>query len=214
MNKIRKYFAEPTNIYESLSPFYYTLKLFGLASYNLNFKNGKMKTSIIHYIMMMCFIALYLSFIVNFLQVDVKSYSPEGKSILMYGLAFVYNFQYITILLFIIYNFLKRRNVEKFLKYLETFDDHCEKMGWKFKINHEKNYWSQIFWIVLSIILLIVVAMTQIYWVSIFGHDLIDFIFMFIYCFSSKALVLTTLQFVFGVHCVASRFEILNESTK
>ena len=214
MNKIRKYFAEPSNIYESLSPFYYTLKLFGLASYNLNFKNGKMKTSIIHYIMMMCFIALYLSFIVNFLQVDVKSYSPEGKSILMYGLAFVYNFQYITILLFIIYNFLKRRNVEKFLKLLETFDDHCEKMGWKFKINHEKNYWSQIFWIVLSIILLIVVAMTQIYWVSIFGHDLIDFIFMFIYCFSSKALVLTTLQFVFGVHCVASRFEILNESTK
>ena len=214
MNKIRKYFAASTNIYESLSPFYYTLKFFGLASYSLNFKNGKMKTSIIHYIIILCFFALYLIFVVNFLQVDVKSYSPEGKSVLMYGLAFVYFFQYMTTLLILIYNFLKRGNVERFLKLLETFDDQSEKMEWKFKINHEQNYWSLIFWIVLSTILLSTVATIQLLWVPTPEHNLRDYIGIFFYCIISKALVMTTLQFVFGVHCVQTRFDILNDNTK
>ena len=214
MNNIRKYYGEPLNIYESLSPLYYILKLFGLASYNLNFKNGKMKTSPVHYIMTLGFIALYILLIWNFFQVDASTYSPEGKLLLIYGLVFVYSFQYMTNLLILIHNFLKRRNVEKLLKLLETFDDHIEKLRWKFKINHEQNYWSSIFWIVLSFILLTGVATIQVLWVANFDHNFKDYLDMFIYSMITEALVLSSFQFIFGVHSVSSRFEILNKNTK
>ena len=210
----RKYFGEPSNIYESLSPFYYTLKFFGLASYNLNFKNGKMKTSWIHYIMMFGFIPLYLCFYYNFLNIDDSTYSPGEKSILIYGFFFFYHFQYITIVLIMIFNFLKRGNVEKFLKYLKTFDDHSEKMEWKFKVNHEQNYWRFIFWIVISLIILIVVYVMQIFWVPSVPPEFSEYIDNIFYCIVTNAFVLISLQFIFGVQSVASRFEILNQNTR
>ena len=214
MNNIRKYFGEPSNIYESLSPFYYTSKLFGLASYSLNFKNGKMKTSFISYIMFLFFIAFYLCLFVDMLLDDESTYSPEGRSIVIYGLIFLYNFQYLTILLFVIFNFLKRKNVEKFLKLMETFDDHTDKMGWKFRVNHERNYWTSIFWIDLQFILLSVFYVLQMSWVPTVTPALLEFISMFFYCILSNTFMLTSLQFIFSVHCVESRFEILNKNTR
>ena len=214
MIQIRKKFGEPINVYESISPFYYTLKFFGLASYDLNFKNGKITTSFINYIIMLCHIALCLYFYYEFLQDDVATYSPEGKSVLIYGFLFFYHFQYYTIVLIFIFNFLKRKNIEKLLKLLETFDDHCEKMRWKFKIDHKRNYWSLIFWICLHIILLMVVYPLQMSWVPPDSPDLMDHINMIFYCSMTKAFVLSTLQFIFSVASVASRFEILNQITK
>ena len=198
------------NIYESLSPFYNILKLFGLASYSLNFKNGKMKTSFNSYIMNFCFIALYLLFFANFMLVDENRYSPDGKTVLTYGFMFVYNFQHITILIIVIFNFLKRKNVEKFLQLLKTFDDHTDKMGWKFRVNHERNYWTSITWFFLQFILLSVAYALQLALVSAVEHVLKDYIDVFIYCVISNAFMLCSLQFIFGVHCVESRFEILN----
>ena len=214
LNKMQKYFVEATNVYESLSPFYYNLKFCGLVSYNLNFKNGTVKTSFVHYIKMFGIITLYVLLIVNFLKTDGKAYSPQGKSVLIYGLAFLYFFQYVSILSILIFNFVKRGNVEKFLKLLETFDDHSGKMGWKFKVNHEQNYWSSVFWIVISLILLIGVATIQILWVKNVEHSIRDYIRIFFYCNMSNTSVLSSLQFIFGVQSVASRFEILNENTK
>ena len=212
--KTRKYFGQPSNIYESLSPFYYTLKFFGLASYSLNFKNGQMKTSWINYIMVLGSIALYLTFYKQLFELDSSKFTPGGKSIFVYGLVFFYQFQNITTLLIIIFNFLKRRNIEKFLKLLETFDDHCEKMGWKFKVNHEKNYWSSIFWIVISLILFICVTTYHNIWVPPVPPNLMDYINMICYGFLANALILSSLQFIFSVHSVASRFEVLDENTK
>ena len=213
MKRIRKIFGEPSNIYESVSPFYYTLKFFGLASYDLNFYNGQMKTSWIHYIMMLWFCLVYSALIVNFLNTDAESYSPEGKSVLIYGLEFVYDFQYIVILLLLILNFIKRGNVGKLLKLLEKFDNHCEKMRWKYKVNHERNYWSSIFWIIFSIFSLSGVATIQMLWVGT-NHVLTEYLDTFYYCIITSAFILSTFQFIFGVHSVASRFEILNKITK
>ena len=214
MNKLRKYFGKPSNVYESFSPFYYTLKFFGLASYNLNFKSGQMKTSGIHYIMMMCFFLVYLFFYAVYLLIDPTSYSPEGKSVLTYGFLFFYHFQYITSILIIIYNFLKRKNVEKLFKLLETFDDHVEKKEWKFKVNHEQNYWILIFWIGLHIISLMVAYTLQMSWISTVTLGFKEYIAMVFYCFILKAFFLSTLQFTFGVHCVASRFDVLNQNAR
>ena len=151
---------------------------------------------------------------VNFLLVDANAYLPEGKTVLIYGLIFVYNFQYLTIPLIVIYNFLKRKNVEKFLKLLETFDDHTDKMGWKFKINHERNYWTLIFWIVLQIVLLIVVFLLQFFWVPTVEHVLKDYINSLYYCIITNTFILCSLQLIYGAQCVESRFEILNKNAR
>ena len=214
MINIRKYFGEPMNIYESLSPFYYFLKLFGLASYSLNFKNGRMKTSFTSYIMFLIYIILYIILNVNFLNIDIDQYSPVGRSIVIYGYRFIYIFQYLAILLVIIYNFLKRRNIEKFLKLMETFDDHTDKMGWKFKINHERNYWTSIFWIFLHFILLCTVYFLRMYWVQDSEPILEEFINMFCYCIITNTYIWCSLQFIFGAQCVESRFEILNKNAR
>ena len=214
MNNILKYFGETTNIYESISPFYYYLKFFGLASYSLNFKNGQIMTSFISYIMNFSFVVLYLLFFGNFLLVDESTYLPEGKPILIYGFMFAYSFQYIIISFILIYNFLKRKNVEKFLKLLKTFDDHTDKMGWKFKVNHERVYWTSIFWFFLQFILLSVAYVLQMAWVAAVEHVLKDFIEMFCYCIITNTFILCSLQFIFGVHCVESRFKILNKNAR
>ena len=214
MNNVRKYFGEPTNIFESLSPFYYFLKLFGLASYSLNFKNGKMKTSFNSYIIFLSSIVIFIMLNLNFLNIDKDQYSTVGRLIVVYGYIFIYNFQYFTILLIVIYNFLKRRNVEKFLKLLKTFDDHTDKMGWKFKINHERNYWTLIFWIVLHIILFSIVYILRMFWVQDSEPILEEIINMFCYCIITNAFMLCSLQFIFGAQCVESRFEILNKNAR
>lgn len=215
MNKITKNFAEPSNIYESLSPFYYTAKCFGLASYSLNFQNGKMKTSLIHYVMMLCFITLFVFFLVNIFLTDHSSYSPHTKNVLIYGYKFVYLFQYSNIILIITFNFLKRGNTERFLKLLEIFDDHSEKMAWKFKIKHRRNYWCIIFCMIFNTILLISAGTLEMLWVpTVEEHDLRGYIGEVFYCIIVKGLILSKLQFIFGVQCVSSRFEILNQNTK
>ena len=163
---------------------------------------------------MFSYIALYLYFYHDLLQSDESTYAPEGKSLLINGLYLLYNFQFITILLVIIYNFLRRRNVEKLLKLLEAFDDHSEKMGWKYEINHERNYWRSIFWIILHIILLGGVSTLEMYWVLTVTPDLFDYVHLFLYCVVQNAFVMSSFQFIFGVHSVASRFEILNQNTR
>ena len=149
-----------------------------------------------------------------YLNLDSSKFTPGGKSIFVYGLVFFYQFQNITTLLIIIFNFLKRRNIEKFLKLLETFDDHSEKMGWKFKVNHENNYWSSIFWIGISLILFICVTTYHNIWVPPVPPNLMDYINMICYGFLANALILSSLQFIFSVHSVASRFEVLDQNTK
>ena len=163
---------------------------------------------------MLCHIALCSYFYYDHLESDDSSYSPEGKSVLIYGLICFYHFQYVTIFLIMIYNFLKRKNIEKFLKLLEKFDDHSEIMGWKYKINHERNYWSSIFWIFISLISLVVVYALQMYWITPVEHRFSEFIGMIFYCSMTNTFVLSSLQFVFGVQSVASRFEILNQNTR
>ena len=146
--------------------------------------------------------------------IDESTYLPEGKPLLIYGFMFVYYFQFITILIIVIYNFLKRKNVEKFLKLLETFDDLTDKMGWKFRINHKRVYWTSIFWYFLQLILLSVVYVLKMTWVPTAEHVLKDFIEMFFYCIIINTFVLCSLQFIVGVNCVGSRFKILNKNAR
>ena len=216
MQNIRKYLCnKPTNIYESISPIYYTLKLFGLASYSLNFKNGKIKTSFSSYIMFLCFFAFYCICFVDLIQIDTKTYSPEGKPILIYGFIFLYHFQYFTILFIVIYNFVMLKNVIKLLKHLETFDEHTDQIGWKFKVNHERNYWISIFWIVLNLILLCCAYYFQMLTMPIPDQIVLsDHINLLIYCIVTNVFSLCLLQFIIGVHWVESRFEILNKNAR
>ena len=148
------------------------------------------------------------------LQSDASTYLPAGRSILMYGLVFYNNFQCFTVTLIVIFNFLKRKNVEMFFKLLRTFDDHTDKMGWKFKVNHERNYWISIFWTVLQMLSLSIGYSLQLLYVPIDEPDLLEFISMIFYCILSNTLMLTSLQFIFSVQCVESRLDILNKNTR
>ncbi|CAO1441501.1 unnamed protein product [Diamesa tonsa] len=164
--------------------------------------------------MMMGFFSVHLFFYIRLFKEDPGSNTPEGKTIIVYGYLFFYHFQYISIALILIYNFLKRRNIEKLLKLLETFDDHCEKMRWKYRVNHKKNYWRLIFWVVFSLISLITVLTMELLWMPPDRNDYLEYISNVFYCFVIEGFVLSSLQFIFGCYGVASRFEILNQNTR
>lgn len=136
----KSYISDPKNIYESLKPFYYALKLFGLAPFHINFKNGHIRTTFIDYLTFIVFSCYYTFILYTIHSIDTDSFSPEGRSILIVGYEFVYVFQmYLTFGTFL-YNFYTRQKIDLFLKMIAKFDETIEIRNWNFKINHLKNF--------------------------------------------------------------------------
>lgn len=204
---------EPTNIYESLKPFYYTLKLFGLAPFHINFINGQLKTTFIDYLTFIVFNCFYLFMVYSIYSVATDTYSPEGRSILIVGYEFVYAYQFLLTFGTFIYNFYTRQKVGTFLRMIAKFDETIEIMNWNFKINHLKNYWNLFFWIGISTSSILFIYVLQVFYVTP-SSEVSDFIYMLCFTFITKANTLIIFQFIFSSYCVQSRFDILNQNAK
>lgn len=204
---------DPKNIYESLRPLYYILKIFGLAPFHINFKNEKMKTTFIDYLSFIAFICFYIFIIFSIYSVATGTYSPEGRSILIVGYEFVYAYQFVLSFGIFMFNFFTRHKIDAFLKLIAKFDETIEKMNWNFKINHLKNYRCLFIWFGFNLITITSLYVLQVCFVTPYD-DALDFIYMFIFTYVSQTNLLTIFEFVFSTYCVQSRFDILNKNAK
>ena len=205
--------SDPKNIYESIKPFYYTLKFFGLAPFHINFKNGYMKTTFIDYLTFIVFSCFYSFILYTIFSVASESYSPEGRSILIVGYEAVYNFQFITTFGTFIFNFYMRQKIDGFLKIIAKFDETIELMNWNYKINHVKNYRNLCFWIGINLVTITSIYVMQVLFVTA-PQDAMDLFNMFIFTYVAQANLLTVFEFVFSTYCVQSRLDVLSQNAK
>lgn len=123
------------NIYKSISPFQNLIILFGLASFDLNLKTGKITLRWMHYLMLLLtFICGQLMIYLSFTEVEYDL----STSIINRGWKLHWELEVVLTVPIIFFNMLKRKHLEKFLSLLHEFDELVKKFNWKYQMNHAK----------------------------------------------------------------------------
>lgn len=124
------------DIYFSLKYFFYGLKFSGLASFEFDRRHQKFKVGMKNRLELSVIILMWLGFIWFQLQPRSKKYYDIGvESRLLDALnQYQYLLQYFLIIPTIIFNFIRRNNVESYLKLICDIDHHLERLDWKFKV--------------------------------------------------------------------------------
>ena len=207
MHTIKKYFCESNTIFDSLSPFYWTQKLFGLTSFHLNFENGLITTSISDLFILCCFCFLYI-FIILFFARDLV-FDSLTISILDTGWKYQILYQAIMTFGIVLHNFWKRKTIEKFIKLVHKFDAIITRTKWKHSIDHTDNRWKLSCWMILSFL-----NCFGCYYLTVFvisGNELltIEYYEYLCYYFIVQVNTMITAAFILSIHSVESRFECL-----
>ena len=208
MHRVKKYFCASNNFFDSLSPFYWTLKLFGLTSFHLNFENGLITTSVLDFLILCCFCCLYIFIILFFGRALV--FGNLTISIPDAGFKFQTSYQAVMTLGIVLHNFWNRKTIEKFIKLVHKFDVIITKTKWKHSINHTDNRWKLSIWIILSFS-----NSFGSYYMTVFviGGFLnlatIEYYNYLCYYFIIQVNLMTAFSFILSIHSVESRIECL-----
>lgn len=195
------------NIYKSISPFQNLIKLFGLASYDLNLKTGKITLRWMHFLMLLLTsiwgqIMIYLSF--TEIEYDLSS------SIINRGWKLHWELEVVLTVPIIFFNMLKRKHLEKFLSLLHEFDELVKKLNWKYQINHAKGRNILMLTIFLRFCFMIYLIL------HFFSMEMgyIEIIRFITFLYINETYVLISSQFIFSAYCVVSRFKVLNKNIR
>lgn len=121
-------------IYDSLKYFFYILRPFGLAPFGFDLKARKLKTKFTNIFNLTCLVPL-ICMIFWHMTAFRFSNSQTGFQSSMLDCLWQYQFmiQHFLAVFVIIFNVLKRRNIEKLLLKLSEFDKRTQKLDWKYK---------------------------------------------------------------------------------
>ena len=202
MHNIKSWLSGSTNVYCTLVPFYYCLKIFGLAPYHLESINGNIRVTCYHYISVLCFLSFYLLTLIGSLY-------RIGTTESVFHAGQLLQFVHQTMMIFFIVsvNFVRRDSIFSFLKLIAKFD--TETMNMKFKVNHSKKRWVVSAFIGCSFIVLICIYFFTIH---VFGEVIAFHVMISLYF--TQSYIMSVWQFIFGGYSIVSRFNILNQNAR
>lgn len=211
MKNLKDFFSDSTNIYETVMPFYYSLKFFGLASFQLNVEDGKIKMRWKDYFF------LILSILLGVLVIctscfEISGNVQKGSSFIRTSWKYQYLYQLLIIIPIIIFGWIKKKHVERFLELIYSFDEFIELLNWEHKVNHSKNK-KQLCIVLLSSLLLIIFM----YFFSILTTievPIAGYIVILMNMIAIKFHHFVIYQFIFSVVSIKNRYEILNKNMR
>ncbi len=117
-----KLFEKPRNIYDAVYPFYLILKLFGFVSFS--FKESLDGVQIVTTIYdTIYFIGIFIVYVAMFSTLFFRSFGfPTDSVVFRQGTLILLFFEILTVIIGITYQFLKKKNLKKFLEILHEFD--------------------------------------------------------------------------------------------
>lgn len=198
-----------TNIYSVWTPFYYTLKIFGLAPYKLNPKAKKLQTSCCEYFYIICFLCFYLSVVLYSLN---RIQFLESYALIEAGIFYQFIYQFFMICVIVFWNFLKRNHILNFLQKIAEFDKIATELKWKFKFSQSQCKLILVCLITASTAILLFIFYLA--FINVGNRTFQDCLSFGIALFMSKAVTLTIFQFTFCAYCIQARFEILNKNAR
>lgn len=196
------------NIYQTFAPLHCVLKVFGLATYQLDLDNRVLKVSKNKiYITICCIFYIFL------LSINVywgeQEPDAEESLLIKHGWHKMYLIEMICLIVITIVNYNRQDTTIKCLELFHEFDQTKESFAWKHSLNHSKERRVCILFIVGFIIYWIIVLSIS---VTILDPDERDFVHLMSlasYLLCSQMTVIIGYQFIFFCGCLKSRFEIL-----
>lgn len=198
------------SVYKSAAYFYYVQKILGIAPYTFSGRSQSFRTTFWDYLRLFGTLIFWIYInVIHMKTYDQSRYKAGIKFKIVERLWIsTYAFQNLTIIIIIIFNFLKRKNVEKFLKFIHNFDARIEKLGWKrARQNSSVCFTLQLASLVLSIFPLYLVAKA---WDGIGSLDRFNFYLKY-FAFNAILGIFFTISMVFiaSCCCVIARLDAL-----
>ena len=207
MKSLKTFFSGSSNIYETVVPFYYSSKFFGLASFHLNVEDGKIRMRWKDYFLL--FISILFGVIIIFSSCsEINGNIQKGSSFIQKGWKYQYLYQLVIILPIIVFGCIKRKHVERFLEIIYSFDEFIEFLNWKHKVDHSKNKKHLCILLAFSAFLIITMYIFSIFTTR--ETTITGYIFMILIMIIKKFHHFVIFQFLFSVMSIKSRYEILN----
>lgn len=202
---------QPSNIYDSSTIFFIILKIIGLAPYQLDKRDFSLKMNCWNYLLFIFQLILWIYYswrITNYFQNELfQSYA--NSKIMDHAIRYLYILQFYLMVLAMIYSFLKRKHVEKFLKLIFKFDLMVKELGWSHEVVH-----SKYFVLVISLSYGIFVILFNYFTYFVFNvnpyiNNAKTTYSITAYLFLSQFFLMVSMQFIFGCNCICSRFSML-----
>lgn len=211
MKKIKPYFSGSSNIYETVVPFYYVLKFFGLAPIHLDSKKEKCGMRLQDYFVFFVFFVIYCTIFITAL-IDTITDSEITNSVLENGWVYQYISMIFQTILMVCYGFWKRKNIGKFLDLIYYFDESIDILNWRFKVSHSKDRMMLIVWIAIiclssGIIFIMILLSNDNFRASIYRNIIYS-------CYIGFTHILVLAKFTFSSCAVKIRYEILNKNMR
>jgi hypothetical protein len=205
------------NIYQSTKLFFYTLRAFGLAPYDFDTKTSKIQMKTKNYLILVTSIVIAVlcswASLHNFIG---AAYITGLQSVLLDRIwQTTFLLQNLFAIFVIVFNFLKRQNIENFLIHVEKFDKSLTSLKWEGKSANLKRLKSLMLMFNTSVaVLLIFYTISAFFvfenrlspWMSCFKLD--------VFQLTNSFHLLVAIQFVLSVYCIQTRLEVLMENMR
>ena len=208
---LNKFNSNNLSFYKSLKPFYYILKIFGLAPYSFDFNTGVSKSTIINYTILFMILTTHFTAIILSTYQEVAEIKSTKLSIAVSGWNFQHILQTVVAFIVVVHNYIKRPHVFKYIKLLNNVDKIVNDLQWKHKVNHLRKCLAITFWLFLHVVLII--FFFYVFQNASANHHLQVLINTIVY-FAVQTYMMIAYEFIFSVCCINSQFDCLNENAK
>lgn len=212
--------AETEDIYHSATYFFYILKLLGLAPYSFDRKTLRFRMRTFNKLLLLGFILTWTSLSYMLIKsINENGFDTGAQSNILDNLL---QYQYFNQHLFagftVVYSFLKRKHVEKFLRLILKFDLLTDQLGWKFKVIHSKYFililfsFVSLFMITYNCVSIVVRSKTEDHYKDVNFSQVI--FSMVAYVLITQFFLMISMQFIASSYCIYARLHMLIKNTK
>lgn len=205
------------NVYYSAEFFIKSLKIFGLASYNLDIKTRKLETKLRSYLEF----SLSIPFWIVLLCLQWRTYKQKtlenmvDSNLLEQILQYQYLVQHFLAILAVVYNFSKRQHVQTFLMFVFNFDQKVDQLDWKFKVQHSRNRIPCFLFVTFVTLMIYPIATvyTDGYYKDLRNDQFLIFNFIS-YAAIYEFYLMLSMQFILSTYCIYTRLKALRQNIR
>lgn len=188
------------------------LKILGLASYSLDMDSFKIKTGVRNYFEFFLAVLIWIALFCrqwkasHDIPVEVGARSFILDNLWLYN----YLFQHLLAIVTVIFNFIKRQHVGKFLWLVYSFDHKVHQLGWKFNVEH-----SRIFnpcFILATFVFNLVYIITTVFIFDLYkdrNFEMWNLFNLLSYVVITEFYLVLYMQFILSTYCIYTRLKAL-----
>lgn len=205
-------------IYSSSKYFYFILKPLGLTPFALDLNSGTLQTKLVDFVILSLNLAVLFGLTCRHLTYFVGSNEESGIQNRLLDRLWKYQYvlQHFLAIFAILFNFMKRRKIEKFLLSIREFDMIVNKLGWTYRARNF-NALIPLVTIVSSTTIMLTFLTAAHFLVDIYRNAAEGWTYALLsinYTWIHQFFLALSLQFILSVFSIKSRLKALSRNMK